>query len=80
MSPAFIQWSLVGEVIGVSFVAGLVAVALFATVILGSTRGAEARRGGRSGTATAYTALAFGAFIVFLAMCAFAIYLMTQKG
>jgi hypothetical protein len=78
MTPAIIQWSLVGEVILVSFVAGIVVVALFATVILGSTRAADARRAGTGGAA-GFTVLAIVAFAAFMAIVALAIVTMVNK-
>lgn len=79
MAPAIIQWSLVGEVILVSFAAGIVSVALFATVILGSTRASDARRTG-DGSPVAFTALAILAFAAFMAIVALAIVTMVNKG
>ena len=77
---AIIQWELVGEVILVSFVAGLVVVALFATVILGSTRAADSRRAGHGAASMAYTVLAIVTFAAFMGIAGLAIYIMTQKG
>ncbi len=80
MISAAIEWNLVGEVIGVSFAAGLVVITLFALIIFGSTRAADARRAHEGGTATAFTVLAGVAGTAFAAVVVFALIVMAQKG
>ncbi|HZB76973.1 MAG TPA: hypothetical protein VE526_12160 [Solirubrobacteraceae bacterium] len=60
-----VTWSLLWQVIWVSFVAGVAVSTLFSLVILAGARASEARRGGRDGAAAAFAVLAGLAFVLF---------------
>jgi hypothetical protein len=74
-----VEVSQLAEVAWVSLVAGVVVCAAFSLVVLFSGRSAEARRGGSSGAATAYGALAVIAMAAFLAVVAFGVHVMLTK-
>jgi hypothetical protein len=67
------------EVVWVSLVAGVIVTTLFSTVVLASGRSAEARRAGRSSTATAYAAMAVLSFALFAALVVFGVNVMLSK-
>ena len=75
---ATVEFGQIVEVIWVSIVAGLLVTGLFATVIHGSARAAEARRTG-SGNAAGYATLAALAMAGFLGVAVFAITVILNK-
>ena len=62
-----------------SLLAGVGVTVLFSFVILGWSRAAEARREGQTGAATAFTAMAVMALLVFAAAVAFGVTIMLRK-
>ena len=70
---------LLWQVVCVSLVAGLGISTLFALVILGSARAAEARRTGQGSAAAAYVALAAVAFLLFAGGVALGVQTMITK-
>ncbi len=73
-----VEFGQIFEVIWVSLVMGVGVTALFAVVIHGSSRAAEARRD-RSGPAAAYGALAAVAMLAFVASVVFGIVVILNK-
>jgi hypothetical protein len=67
------------EVIWVSFVAGIGVTAAWAAAILGSTRGVDYSRRGRTGEAALFGLLALVGFAIVLAAVVFGIVVMTHK-
>jgi len=76
---AAIKVSELAQVVWVSLLAGVGVILLFALVVLGSARSAEARRAGRDGAATAYAGAALLAFLVFGAVVVFGVQIMLAK-
>ena len=74
---AAVEWSLLLEVIWVSLLAGIGVSMLFAIVVFGTSRAAEARRDGAN--PTAYGALAFVSLVAFLGAVAFALTVILNK-
>jgi hypothetical protein len=68
------------EVVWVSVFAGVCITASYAFVVLGTARSAEARRGGRTGAAVGFGALAVFFLLVFFGGFVFAIEVMLSKG
>jgi hypothetical protein len=79
MTLAAVDFSQLGKVIWVSLLAGVGVPALFSIVIYASTRAAECRRDGRSGTATAFGGMAAAAMLAFTAAIVFAISIILSK-
>ena len=77
---AAIDFHGLGEVIWVSFVAGVGVTVLYSVVVFGAGKAGEARRSGQTGEALAYSALATFAMLVFAAAVAYAVYVMLDKG
>jgi hypothetical protein len=76
---AAIKVSELAQVVWVSLLAGVGVILLFALVVLGSARSAEARRAGRDGAATGYAGAALLAFVVFAAVVVFGVQIMLAK-
>jgi hypothetical protein len=74
---AAIEWNLIGQVIWVSLLAGVGVTILFAFVVFGSSRAAEARRAGEN--PTAYGVLALLCSVAFLAVVVLAITVILNK-
>jgi hypothetical protein len=74
---AAVEWNLIGQVIWVSLVAGVGVTTLFALVVFGSSRAAEARREGEN--PTGYGVLALVCMVAFLAVVALAITIILHK-
>jgi hypothetical protein len=70
---------LLGQVVWVSLAAGVGVSALYSLVILGTARGSEARRAGRTGPALAYSALAVVSFAAFAGGVVYAVHIMFTK-
>ena len=77
---AAVDFHALGQVIWVSFVAGIGVTVLFSLVVFGAGKAGEARRSGQAGEAAAYSALATGAMLVFAAAVVYAVYVMLDKG
>jgi len=77
---AAIDFHGLGEVIWVSFVAGVGVTVLYSVVVFGAGKAGEARRAGERGEAAAFSALAIFAMLVFAAAVAYAVYVMLDKG
>ena len=77
---AAIDFHGLGEVIWVSFVAGVGVTVLYSVVVFGAGKAGEARRAGQGGEAAAFSALAICAMLVFAAAVAYAVYVMLDKG
>ena len=73
-----VEWSLIGEVIWVSLVAGIGVTTLFALVVYGSSRAVEARRTG--GNPAFFGALAVIGMTAFLGAVVLAIAVILHKG
>jgi hypothetical protein len=67
------------DVVWVSLLAGVTVTTLFSVVVLASGRSSEARRAGRTSTATAYVAMAVLAFALFAALVVFGVNVMLSK-
>jgi hypothetical protein len=74
---ATIEWSLLGDVIWQSLVAGIGVTALFSLVVFGSSRAAEARREGAN--PTIYGALALASLLAVAGVVVFAITVILNK-
>ncbi|MDP9136286.1 MAG: hypothetical protein M3N56_15825 [Actinomycetota bacterium] len=77
---AAVDFHALGQVIWVSFVAGVGVTVLFSLVVFGTGKADEAGRAGQSGEAAAYRALATCAMLVFAAAVVYAVYVMLDKG
>ena len=77
---AAVDFHALGQVVWVSLVAGVGVTVLFSVVIFGAGRADEERRGGNSGQAAAFTALAIVAMAIFLAAVVVAVAVMLSKG
>ena len=77
---AAIDFHALGQIIWVSFVAGVGVTVLFSVVVYGAGKAGEARRAGQGTEAAAYSALATFAMLVFAAAVAYAVYVMLDKG
>jgi hypothetical protein len=75
---AAVEWDLIGEVIGVSLVAGIGVTILFSLVVYGSSRATEARREG--GNAAFFGALALASMLAVAAVVVFALTVILNKG
>jgi hypothetical protein len=75
---AAVEWDLIGEVIGVSLVAGIGVTILFSLVVYGSSRATEARREGAN--PAAFGALALVGLLGVTAVVVFAITVILHKG
>ena len=67
------------EVIWVSLVAGIGITAAYSFIVLGTSKSAEARRGGHGGAAIAYGALAVLFFALFAAGIVLGVQIMLSK-
>jgi hypothetical protein len=76
---AAIKFSELAQVVWVSLLAGVGVILLFALVVLGSARSAEARRAGHDAAATAYAGAALLAFLVFAAVVVLGVQIMLAK-
>jgi hypothetical protein len=76
---AAIHWGTLGEVVLVSFVAGIGVTLIFSLVILASARATEHGRAGHSGAALGFGLLAALAFVLFGAGIALALSVMLGK-
>jgi hypothetical protein len=74
-----VDFHALGQVIWVSFVAGVGVTVLYSFVIYSSGKSAEARRGGNGGGATLYATLAVLAMLVFAAAVIVAVTVMLSK-
>jgi hypothetical protein len=74
---AAIEWSLIGEVIWVSLVAGIGVTLLFSVVVFASSRAVEARRTGKN--PALYGTLAALGFLAFLGVVVLAIVVILHK-
>ena len=74
-----VDWKALREVAAASFVAGIGITAVFGLTIYGSTRFADLRREGHTGTAWLFGALAVVGLIVFGVAVALGIVVMAQK-
>jgi hypothetical protein len=77
VAASVVDWEALGEMVAVSFAAGLAVTAAYAIAIFGLTRLSEQRRAGRTAAATAYmwlggTGLAFGIGAVVLGIAVMA--------
>ncbi len=77
---AAVDFHALGQVIWVSFVAGVGVTVLFSLVVFGAGKAGEARRAGQGTEAATYSALATGAMLVFAAAVVFAVSVMLDKG
>jgi len=76
---AAVDFHALGQVVWVSLVAGVGVSVLFSVVVFGAGKAGEARRGGESRQAAAFSALAVLAMIIFLAAVVLAITVMLNK-
>jgi hypothetical protein len=76
---AAVDFHALGQVIWVSFVAGVGVTVLYSFVIYSSGKSAEARRSGESGVAAAYAAVAVLAMLLFAAAVVFGVLVMLNK-
>jgi hypothetical protein len=76
---AAVDFHALGQVIWVSFAAGVGVTVLYSLVVFGAGKAGEARRKGESGEAAAYSALAICAMLVFAAAVVFAVSVMLNK-
>lgn len=76
---AAIDFHALGQVIWVSFAAGVGVTVLFSVVIWGADKAGDARRAGQDGQALTYGALAVAAMVVFGAAVIFGVIVMLQK-
>jgi len=67
------------QVVWVSLLSGVVVTAAFSFVVLATGRSAEARRAGRTGSASAYAGLALVALAVFLAVVVYGVHVLLTK-
>jgi hypothetical protein len=74
---AAVEWNLIGQVIWVSLLAGVGATTLFALVVFGSSRAAEARREGQN--PTVYGVIALVCTLAFAAVVVLAITIILNK-
>jgi len=74
-----VDFHALGQVIWVSFVAGIGVTVLFSVAIYGFDRANHARRVGAGGTATVYGALAVLALVVFAASVVLGVSVMLTK-
>jgi ABC-type microcin C transport system permease subunit YejB len=74
-----VDWAALGEVIGVSFVAGVGVTLAFSLALLGAVRFAELRQDERIVEATLYAIVGLVGLAVSLAAVVIGIILMTQK-
>ena len=74
-----VGWGTIGKVVAVSLVAALVATSAFAVAILGATRSAEMRRGGRAFDSSRYALLGLAGAAVCAAAIAGGIVVMTTR-
>jgi hypothetical protein len=75
--------SAAGEILKVAYTSVLATVGVcvvFALAVYGLSRGGELRRAGRQLTASAYTAVAVGAFTLCAAVAVYGVILVGQKG
>ena len=77
---AAVDFHALGEVIWVSFVAGVGVTVLFSVVVFGADKAAVARRRGQAGQAAAFSALAIVTMVIFLASVVLAVAVMLNKG
>jgi hypothetical protein len=80
MRLAAVEAGLLLEVVWVSLVAGVAVTVLFSLVVLFGARSAESRRGGASGAAMGYAALALVSFAVFAVVVGYGVNIMLSKG
>ena len=76
---AAIDFHALGQVIWVSFLAGVGATVLFSVVVYGADKAAQARRSGQGTEAAAYSAVAIFAMLVFAAAVVFGVSVMLNK-
>jgi hypothetical protein len=76
---AAIEFHALGQVVWVSFVAGVGVTVLFSLVVFGAGKAGEARRSGQGTEAAAYSALAICAMLVVAVAVVFAVYVMLDK-
>jgi hypothetical protein len=74
---AAVEWNLIGQVIWVSLLAGVGVTTLFALVVFGSSRAAEARRARQN--PTLYAAIALVCSLGFAAVVVLAITIILNK-
>jgi hypothetical protein len=79
VTTAAVKFSELAQVVWVSLLAGVGVILLFALVVLGSARSAEARRAGRDGAATAYAGAALLTFAVFAGVVVLGVQIMLSK-
>ena len=80
IADAIVDWQALGEVILVSFAAGVGVTLAFSLAILGAIRFADMRRDHRIVEATVYAVIGLAGLAVSLASVVIGIVLMTQKG
>jgi hypothetical protein len=79
LAAAIVDWSALGEVIGVSLVVGVGVTAVFSVAVLGAVRSVDSARDGRPLAAGAYGTLALVAVAGCFAAIVFGIVLMVSK-
>jgi len=80
MRIAAVEVGLLLEVVWASLLAGIAVTVLFSCVVLFGARSAEARRGGESGAAMAYAALALASISAFAVVVVYGVTIMLSKG
>jgi hypothetical protein len=79
MSTAAIDWGQLFELVWAGALAGVGVSVAFATLILGATRAADHRRGGRGQVASAYIVLAALAAVGFAGSVVFGVWVIVSK-
>ena len=79
MSTAAIDWGQLFELVWAGALAGVGVSVAFATLILGATRAADHRRGGRGRVASAYSVLAALAAVGFAGSVVFGVWVIVSK-
>jgi hypothetical protein len=79
MSTAAIDWGQLFELVWAGALAGVGVSVAFATLILGATRAADHRRGGRVQVASAYIVLAAVAAVAFAGSVVFGVWVIVSK-
>ena len=79
MMLAALHWSTLGQVVGVSILAGIGESTVFSLVILASARATEHRRTGNGIAALGFGVLGTLAFLVFAAGIVFSVHVLLQK-
>ena len=79
MAIASVDGGLLFQVIWSSLLAGIFVTGLFSFVVVFSSRSAEARRSGKSGTGAAYAALAVASMALFAVAVGWGVHIMLTK-